>query len=165
MQFRKRRILLNLESRVAPRYEKSYTLLLDQYSWNPNLDFRQILQRCPWWALERQRRNFALLSELPLATGNPLRFARPIVGGETSDRCKILRNAPWRLWGAKSKTSQNSEICKTLFEVAPGYEKSYTHCQTNTRGCKMWTFCRFRNVLLIRLWGTKGTILRKSRIY
>ena len=100
---------------VAPGYEKSYTLLLDQYSWNPNLDFRQILQRYPWWALERQRRNFAQiknlpnLPELPLATGNPLRFARPILGGATSDRCKNSRNAS----GAqKAKVRKNLKFAK-----------------------------------------------------
>ena len=101
--------LLNLESRIVPGYEKSYTLCQTNNRGTPILIFGKFRRRYPWWALERKgaiphkSRIYQTLSELPLATGNPLRFARPILGGATSDLWKIPRNAPWGLWGAKKE--------------------------------------------------------------
>ena len=92
---------------------------------------KKIAQFCPDWSL---------------ATGNPIRFARPTIECATWKCRKILRSAPGVFWGAESQISQNIQICKTLVELAPGYEKSYTRCQIYNRGCKMWTFVEFDNV-------------------
>ena len=55
----------------------------------------------------------------PLATGNPTRFARPIIGGAAWDCLNFLQNSPEWLWGAIGK-NKKSRICKTLLELAPG---------------------------------------------